>query len=46
MEEGNPFVDIKRLNIPRLPHMPRIPRGGASAVATLLVVAVVGFSTL
>ena len=39
----SPFEDLKRLN---LPNLPRMPRGGAMAVVTLLVVVVAGFSTL
>ena len=39
----SPFEDIKRLN---LPNLPRMPRGGAMAVVTLLVVVVAGLSTL
>ena len=46
MEEGNPFADIKRLNIPKLSHLPRVPRGGVLAVAALLVAGVMAFSTL
>ena len=38
--ENIPFVNLKRVNLPR------IPRRGATAVLVLLVVAVVGFSTL
>lgn len=42
----NSFGDLTRLNIPKLPHLARVPRGGAMAVATLLVVAGLGFGTL
>ena len=38
-----PTVDFKRVNLPRLPN---IPRGGATAIVALLVLAVVGSSTL
>ena len=38
-----PTVDFKRVN---LPDMPRIPRGGATAVLGLLVAALVLFNTL
>ena len=38
-----PVVDFKRMN---LPQIPRLPRGGATAVVGFLVVAIVGFSTL
>ena len=38
-----PIVDFKRMNIPRVP---RIPPGGATAIVALLILAVVGFSTL
>ena len=46
MEENNPFAEITRGNLPKLPKMPHVPRGAAMAAATLLVVSVVGFSTL
>ena len=38
-----PVVDFKRMN---LPQIPRLPRGGATAVVGFLVVAILGFSTL
>ena len=41
-----PTVDFKRVNLPRLPDLSNIPRGGATAIVALLVLAVVGFSTL
>lgn len=41
--KDNPLVDITSVNIPKLP---RLPRGGAMAVVTVLIVGVVGFSTL
>jgi membrane protease subunit HflK len=46
MEDNNPFAEIARANLPKLPQMPHVPRGAAMAVAALLVVSVVGFSTL
>ena len=46
MEENNPFAEFARANLPKLPQMPHVPRGTAMAVAALLVVSVVGFSTL
>ena len=38
--EDSPIIDFKRLTLPRL------PRGGATAVVALLLVAIVGFNTL
>ena len=41
-----PTVDFKRVNLPRLPNLSNIPRGGTTAIVALLVLAVVGFGTL
>ena len=44
--EDNPIVDFRNMNLPRMPPLPRLPRGGATVVLALLVVAVLGASTL
>ena len=44
--EDNPIVDFRNMNLPRMPPLPRMPRGGATVVLALLVVAVLGASTL
>jgi membrane protease subunit HflK len=44
--DDKPIIDLKNLNLPRLPNIPRLPQGGAMAVVALLVAVVVGFSTL
>ena len=41
-----PTVDFKRVNLPRVPNLSDIPRGGATAIVALLILAGVGFSTL
>ena len=41
--EDLPVIDFKRVNLPRMPH---IPRGGASALLVLFVLVVAGFNTL
>ena len=41
-----PTVDFKRVNLPRLPNLSNIPRGGKTAIVALLVLTVVGFGTL
>ena len=41
-----PTVDFRRVNLPRVPNLSNIPRGGATAIIALLVLAVLGFSTL
>ena len=45
----NPIIEFKRMNFPNLPNMsrlPRLPRGGATAVVGLILVVILGFSTL
>ena len=41
--EDIPIVDFKRVKIP---NVPRLPPGGATAIVALLILATVGFSTL
>ncbi len=41
--EEHPIIDIKGL---RIPQMPRVPPGGATAVVALVVVTFIGFGTL
>ena len=46
MEEESPIIEFQRLARSQLTNMPRLPRGGVTAVVALLVLVGVGFSTL
>jgi membrane protease subunit HflK len=44
--EESPIVEFQRFARSQLPNMPRLPKGGVTAVVVLLVLAVAGFSSL